>query len=151
MKTIIDDNVFIVKFSYEKNKTQSEYACEILRKELAYAEACFENEKKPVKERVKIAKPEYQSYGQRTTNCHIIFGKVDEKEMRGTLADVSVINHPKESFTFASGRKHAFKLALDIVLKNDGICDMVGITKKHDTRKQFMNDFFQQCPTSFRS
>ena len=150
MKTIIGDSVFIVKFSYEKNKTQSEYACEILRKELAYAEACFENEKKLVKERVKITKPEYQSYGQRITTCHILFGKVDEKEMRGNLADVCVINHPNEPFTFASGRKHAFKMAIDTVLKNDSICDMVGIMDSHDARKQFMKDFFKQCPTSFR-
>lgn len=150
MKTIIGDNVFLTKFSYEKAKTASEYACDILRKELVYAEACAENERKKKKDRAKIEKPSYLKYGQRITNCTIQYGKVGEKEMRGSIAEIAVVNHPAETFTVASGRKYAFKMALDSVLKNDSTCAMVGITDKHDARRQFMHDFFEQCPTSFR-
>lgn len=151
MKTIIGENVFIAKFSYQKSLTASEYACEILRKELAYAEACVENEKKSMKNRVKIAKPDYQMYGQRTTACTIQYGKVGEKEMRGLIADVSVVNHPSETFTFAAGRKYAFKMALDSILQDATVCADVGISSTHMARKQFMHDFFEQCPTSFRA
>jgi hypothetical protein len=151
MKTIIGDNVFITKFSYEKAKTLNEYAVEILRMELSYAEACAENDRKKKKDRVKIEKPTYRKYRQRFTTCKIMHGKVGEKEMRGCIADISVVNHPEETFTFASGRKYAFKMALDSVLLNDSVCDMVGITNKRESRGLFMSDFFKQCPTSFHT
>lgn len=130
MKTIISNKAFLIEFKYSKSVSKREYEILKLKERLKVLESDNVIDETPVR---------ILDRNQRMSTCVILVG---DKEVRGEckiVASASVVNHPYEEFTRASGRKIAFNKAMDALFGSPLLLSTLELTEAD--RKHFETEF----------
>lgn len=130
MKVIIGNKAFIIDFKYSKSVSKREYEIIKLKERLKV----LESDGKETDEAVRILER-----NQRMSTCVVLVGNKDTRGECNIVASASVVNHPFEEFTRASGRKIAFNKAMDALFGSPLLLSTLELTEAD--RKHFETEF----------
>jgi hypothetical protein len=130
MKVIIGNKAFLIDFKYSKSVSKREYEIIKLKERLKV----LESDGKETEEAVRILER-----NQRMSTCVVLVGNKDTRGECNIVASASVVNHPFEEFTRASGRKIAFNKAMDALFGSPLLLSTLELTETD--RKHFETEF----------
>lgn len=130
MKVIIGNKAFLIDFKYSKSVSKREYEIIKLKERLKV----LESDGKETEEAVRILER-----NQRMSTCVVLVGNKDTRGECNIVASASVVNHPFEEFTRASGRKIAFNKAMDALFGSPLLLSTLELTEAD--RKHFETEF----------